>query len=168
MAGEKNEKKRSRNYDAHKPLAMLLQLLQLQSVEAFTPSPYLPPLLVFDNSTAVTTPEACRERRQEMAALALSTSWARCRPTCRRSRRTASSTPQAPGTAWRAASSPWRATLAGAAAAAGAWAAGPRRSLRWGPASRVGGKLAIESSAQPRRENRGAEFKCSRGTTFLD
>ena len=35
--------------------------------------------------------------------------------------------------------------------------AGPRRSYD-GPASRVGGKLAIASSAQPRRENRTAEF----------
>ena len=47
--------------------------------------------------------------------------------------------------------------------------AGPRRRLRRGPASRVGGKLAIASSAQPRRENRVAGFvKCSRGITVLD
>ena len=35
---------------------------------------------------------------------------------------------------------------------------GPRRSLRRGPPSRVGGELAIASSAQPRRENHAAEF----------
>ena len=40
--------------------------------------------------------------------------------------------------------------------------AGPRRKLRRGPASRVGGKLAIASSAQPRRENHAAEFSSVR------
>ena len=47
--------------------------------------------------------------------------------------------------------------------------AGPRRRLRRGPASRVGGKLAIASSAQPRRENRAAEFSSVRvGPPFPD
>ena len=45
---------------------------------------------------------------------------------------------------------------------------GPRRSLlRRGPPSRVGGKLAIASSGQPRRENSGAEFSSVRVGTPL-
>jgi len=36
---------------------------------------------------------------------------------------------------------------------------GPRCSLRRGPPSRVGGKSAIASSAQPKRENHAAEFQ---------
>ena len=46
--------------------------------------------------------------------------------------------------------------------------AGPRRRLRRGPASRVGGKLAIASSAQPRRENHVAEFVKRRVITAPD
>jgi hypothetical protein len=52
---------------------MLATLLALASAPSFTPSPFLPPLLVFDNGSAVESAAAWRERRAEVSRLAQET-----------------------------------------------------------------------------------------------